>query len=89
MEFCKNCSNILLPRKKLNDLYCRVCDKSFPVRKAIKSSSRIDRKIQQKRSQQLERTRALKTAVVTETTSKLKSMTEDEREAFGELLHQS
>ncbi|MHA1744653.1 MAG: hypothetical protein ACTSWW_01570 [Promethearchaeota archaeon] len=56
------------------------------MKKATKTSAYINRKVQQKRSQQLERTRALKTAIVTEATSKLKSISEDEREAFGELL---
>ena len=87
MEFCQHCQNILLPRRKQQDLFCKICDKSFPMKKATKPQSPyINRKVQQKRSQQLERTRALKTAVVTEATSKLKSISEDEREAFGELL---
>ena len=90
MDFCEKCSNILLPRKKLGDLYCRVCDKSFPVKNSPKShGAHINKKVQKKKSQQLERRRALKTAVVTESRSKIKSISEDEREAYGELLKMS
>ena len=60
------------------------------MKKATKKHSpHINRKVQQKKSQQLERTRALKTAVVTEARSRLKSISEDEREAYGELLKMS
>ena len=90
MEFCKKCSNILLPRKKTQDLYCRVCDKSFPMKKKNTiHKPHINKQVQKKKSQQLERRRALRTAVITESQSKLKSISEAEREAFGENLKMS
>ena len=90
MEFCSECSNVLLPRRKQGDLYCKICAKSFPIKKKSKPlDPHNHRKVLKKKSQQLERRRALKTAVVTEASSKLKSISEDEREAFGELLKMS
>ena len=86
MQFCEKCSNILLPRMLYISRPAPFSPRSIPMKKATKSSAYVNKKVQQKRSQQLERTRALKTAVVTEARSKLKSISEAEREAFGELL---
>ena len=87
MEFCKHCMNILLPRKNHpNALFCRVCDKSFPI-KGTKDKKKIEqyKKVTKTHPNIGEKKRALKTAII-ETTEKVKSMTEDDREAYGELL---
>lgn len=70
-------------------MYCKVCDKSFTdkaegtTKKKSRSQVEKDRDFYKK-----EKKRALKTIIVSETTKK-KSMTEEEREAFGELLEMS
>jgi DNA-directed RNA polymerase subunit M/transcription elongation factor TFIIS len=89
MEFCEECGNILLPKKKENKLFCRVCKKDFPVKAKEKKILEQYKKVTTKKNlKYLEKKRALKTAVVV-VKSKTKSMTEEEREAFGELLEMS
>lgn len=38
MEFCPECDGILLPKKGSNELYCKVCDKSFKLDSKNKSN---------------------------------------------------
>lgn len=89
MEFCPQCGNILLPKKRSNELYCRVCQESFPI-DAKKDKEKIEqyKKVKKNKHKLDEKRRALKTPVI-EKSEKTKSMTEDEREAFGELLEMS
>ncbi len=90
MEFCKKCGNILLPKKKTDELFCRVCKESFPVGgKEKKMLEQYKKATASKREKEHERKRALKTAVVIATAAKNKSMTEDDREAYGELFELS
>ncbi len=84
MKFCEDCGNILLPKKKL--LYCKVCDKTFPLKekKAYKSGSQdIGKK------SKLKKKLALRTSVIIEDVRKTPSISQDERDAFGELLEMS
>lgn len=89
MEFCKECGNILLPKKKTNELFCRICNKSFSVEDKEKSKLEHYKKASNKKNiSKEEKKRALKTAIIEQTT-RVKSMTEEDREAFGELLEMS
>ncbi len=87
MEFCADCGNILLPKKKTNELLCRVCKTSIPIKGKEKKKLDQYKKATSKKNK-TEKRRALRTAIIVEQSSK-KSMTEDEREAFGELLEMS
>ncbi len=89
MEFCPDCGNILLPKKRTKELFCRVCQKSFPLDET-KDNEKFEqyRKVKKNKAKIDEKRRALKTAVI-EKSEKSKSMTEDEREAYGELLEMS
>ena len=89
MEFCAECGNILLPKKKTNELFCRVCKTSIPIKGKEKGKLEQYRKVTiAKNNKRTEKKRALRTAIIVEQSTK-KSMTEDEREAFGELLEMS
>jgi len=86
MEFCKTCGNILLPKKRKETLYCKVCDKTFPLKekKIYKSSAQnISKKTKVKKKLTL-----ISTAII-EDVRKAPSISQDEREAFGELLEMS
>ncbi|WP_457557826.1 hypothetical protein [Candidatus Harpocratesius sp.] len=89
MKFCPICSNLLYPKKHSDELYCRICKKSFPVDKVGGSENKnVQKKLKNRNFYKKEKKRALKTMVITET-KKEKSMTEEEREAFGELFELS
>jgi len=90
MKFCPVCNNFLYPKKHSNELYCRVCKKSFPIDKVngVQKSKEIKKIVKDRNFYKKEKKRALKTMVITET-KKEKSMTEEEREAFGELFEYS
>lgn len=89
MEFCPECGNILLPKKRTKELFCRVCQKGFTLDEKIdKDKFEQYKKVKKNKSKVDEKRRALKTAII-EKSEKSKSMTEDEREAFGELLEMS
>lgn len=90
MEFCADCGNILLPKKQTNELFCRVCKTSIPIKG--KEKVKLDhykKAAATKKSKKAEKQRALRTAVIVEQDKRNKSMTEDEREAYGELLEMS
>ncbi|MHA1584915.1 MAG: hypothetical protein ACTSVU_04785 [Promethearchaeota archaeon] len=87
MKFCPDCGNILLPKKRSHELFCRVCQKTFPMEKED-DSIKIYKKVKKINSKEHEKKRAFRTAVIVDT-KKSKSMTEDEREAYGELLEMS
>ena len=84
MQFCKECGNMLLPKKKKNVLYCRVCEKDFPVGKA-KSKISDYKKLKKSTQKKKEKERALRTTIVT-VDDKQPSISKDEREAFREML---
>ncbi|RLI61807.1 MAG: hypothetical protein DRO88_12590 [Promethearchaeia archaeon] len=92
MEFCPECGNILLPKKRSQELYCKVCNKSFPL-KEIKDKEKI--KLYKSASQgkvkksKVKEKLVRRTTVIVEETHKSPSISQDEREAFGELFEMS
>ena len=86
MQFCKECGNILLPKKRTNELFCKVCDKTFPLKeKKIYKSATLETAKKTKVKKKL----ALISATIIEDVRKIPSISQDEREAFGELLEMS
>ncbi|MHA1520216.1 MAG: hypothetical protein ACTSRK_08540 [Promethearchaeota archaeon] len=84
--FCKDCGNILLPKRRTKTLYCRICDKEYPMDEELNQYKKVDRKtasIKEKNKKQI-----LKTAVIEET-KKSPSISEDERAAFEDLFEAS
>jgi DNA-directed RNA polymerase subunit M/transcription elongation factor TFIIS len=73
MQFCPECESILLPKRNSNDLFCRVCNKTFKAEKG-KADYKMKSKIEKDRVRS-------KTAVV-ETRSRTQSISEEERRAF-------
>ena len=73
MQFCPECESILLPKRNTNDLFCRVCNKTFKAEKG-KADYKMKSKIEKDRVRS-------KTAVV-ETRSRSQSISEEERRAF-------
>ena len=92
LEFCPDCSNILLPKKRTNELFCKICQKSFPLKekkdkekiKHYKSASE-DAVKKTKAKKKL----ALRSSTIIEEIRKAPSISQDEREAFGELFEMS
>ena len=89
MEFCEECGNILLPKKRKNLLYCKVCDKDFPLTedKKIKEYKSATQDIVKKTKVKKKLT-LISTAII-ENVRKTPSISQDERDAFGELLEMS
>lgn len=86
MKFCPECGNILLPKKGSTELFCRTCNKIIKVDvKKEKEALEQYKRTKKSKGKETEKKRALKTAVIEEPV-KVKSMTEDEREAYGELF---
>ncbi|MBD3351335.1 MAG: hypothetical protein GF364_07590 [Candidatus Lokiarchaeota archaeon] len=75
MEFCPECDSILLPKKGSDELWCRICQKSFKIKKksSIKKDYRINHKMKHKISG--------KTAVFVKK-EKAKAISSDDRRAF-------
>ena len=86
MQFCENCGNILLPKKRTETLYCKVCDKTFPLKekKEYKSAT-----LETAKKTKVKKKLALISTAIIEESSKVPSISQDEREAFGELLEMS
>ncbi|WP_457558262.1 hypothetical protein [Candidatus Harpocratesius sp.] len=81
--FCPDCGNILLPKRRTNTLYCRICNKEYPMKDKMQQYKKVDRKgaaIKKKEKKQI-----LKTAIVEETKKK-PSISEEERAAFEDLF---
>ena len=73
MKFCPQCEGLLLPKRNTDELFCRVCNKSFKPEKGqadYKMKSKIEK----------DRVRA-KTAIV-ERPAHSQSISEEERRAF-------
>ncbi len=92
MEFCEACGNILLPKKRTETLYCKVCDKTFPL-KEKKDKDKIKHyksatKDSAKKTKVKKKLALISTAIIQDV-RKVPSMSQDEREAFGELLEMS
>jgi len=92
MEFCPDCANILLPKKRENQLFCKVCDKSFPLKakkdkEKIKHYKSVSKDVGKK--SKVKKKLALRTSIIIEDVRKTPSISQDEREAFGELLEMS
>ena len=92
MEFCKDCGNILLPKKRSEFLYCKVCDKNFPLKeKKDKEKIKLYKSATQdkvKKTKVKKKLALISTAIIQDA-RKVPSMSQDEREAFGELLEMS
>ncbi len=74
MQFCDECDSVLLPKKKSkNELWCRICEKSFKIGK--KEGKKLDYKIGHK----ISHTNRAKTAIVEKVVHK--TITEGERRA--------
>ncbi len=92
MEFCEDCGNILLPKKRSDEFFCKICQKSFPLKekkdkekiKHYKSASE-DAVKKSKAKKKL----ALRSSTIIEEIRKAPSISQDEREAFGELFEMS
>ena len=92
MEFCEACGNILLPKKRTETLYCKVCDKSFPLKeKKDKEKIKLYRSATKDtvKKTKVKKKLALISASIIEDLRKAPSISQDEREAFGELLEMS
>ena len=92
MEFCETCGNILLPKKRTETLYCKVCDKTFPLKeKKDKDKIKHYRSAVQDISKKtkVKKKLALISTAIIEDVRKAPSISQDEREAFGELLEMS
>lgn len=92
MEFCNTCGNILLPKKRENLLYCKVCDKAFPLKeKKDKEKIKLYKSAVQDKAKKtkLKKKLALISAAIIQDVRKVPSISQDEREAFGELLEMS
>ncbi len=84
--FCQDCGNILLPKRRTNTLYCRICDKDYPMDKGLNQYKKVERKtasIKEKNKKQI-----LKTAIIEET-KKGPSISEEERAAYEDLFEAS
>jgi len=80
MEFCPECDGILLPKKGTNELYCRICKKTYKmedINKNLKNDYKITHKTVHKVSS--------KTAIM-EVKEKTKAISEDERKAFEDFF---
>jgi len=92
MEFCEACGNILLPKKRTETLYCKVCDKTFPL-KLRKDKEKIKHyksgALDKTKNTKVKKKLALVSAAIIEDIRKAPSISQDEREAFGELLEMS
>ncbi|MHA1338890.1 MAG: hypothetical protein ACTSRZ_02800 [Promethearchaeota archaeon] len=83
MEFCPECDSVLLPKRGTNELYCRVCKKTYKVEKTkddLKKEYRINHRVAHKAS--------TKTAIVTKKEI-THSISEDERRAFEDYFSSS
>ncbi len=85
MKYCPKCENILLPRKKKNVLYCRVCDKEFPVEK--EDEMKEYKRSTKKRTEESRRRKAQShKTVILEENIKKKSISAEERKAMEDLF---
>ncbi|QEE15921.1 hypothetical protein DSAG12_01748 [Promethearchaeum syntrophicum] len=80
-----------MPKKRSDELFCKICQKSFPLKekkdkekiKHYKSASDVVKKTKAKKKL------ALKSSTIIEEIRKAPSISQDEREAFGELFEMS
>jgi len=90
LEFCVTCGNILLPKKRTETLYCKVCDKTFPLKKDKDKIKHYKSAVQDKfKKTKVKKKLALVSAAIIQDVRKTPSISQDEREAFGELLEMS
>ena len=87
MQFCKECGNMLLPKKKKNSLYCKVCDKEFAIGKE-KEKLEEYKKTKKTNAKKKLNARAMKTAIVTEDAAS-PAISEEERDAYEEYFEMS
>jgi len=84
--FCKECGNILLPKRRTDTLHCRICHKDFPMEentlqvKQKKKSTAADVERKKKQSH--------RTAIIEET-SKSPSISEEDRDAYEDFFEVS
>ncbi|MBN2157474.1 MAG: hypothetical protein JW776_15620 [Candidatus Lokiarchaeota archaeon] len=72
MQFCPDCESILLPKRNSNELYCRVCKKTFKV------EGNPDYKIKSK----IEKDRVRSKTAIVEERKHSQAISEEERRAF-------
>ncbi len=89
MQFCKTCGNILLPKKRQNLLFCKVCDKTFPLTESKKIKEYKSATLDTAKKTKVKKKLALISTAIIEESRKAPSISQDEREAFGELLEMS
>ena len=53
MQFCEECGNLLLPRKKGKVLFCRVCKEEFKAKSGSADEYRIKRKYMKSKQQNM------------------------------------
>ncbi|MHA1776541.1 MAG: hypothetical protein DRO88_03245 [Promethearchaeia archaeon] len=81
--FCPVCGNILLPKRRTQTLYCKICNKEYPMTEEMKQYKKVERnKASQKKK---EKKQVLKTPIIEESEKK-PSISEDERDAFEDLF---
>ncbi|MHA1111140.1 MAG: hypothetical protein ACTSRE_08555 [Promethearchaeota archaeon] len=73
MMFCPVCESILLPKRNTDELFCRVCDKSFKPDK-----EQADYKMKSK----IEKDRVRSKTAIVETRANTQSISDAERKAF-------
>jgi DNA-directed RNA polymerase subunit M/transcription elongation factor TFIIS len=83
MKFCETCGNVLLPKRKKNLLYCKVCDKEVPIEDPKNALTDYKRRPPNKKS--LDKKKALKTAILTDA-EKSNLISEEDREAYEDLF---
>jgi len=79
MQFCPECESILLPKRNSNELYCRVCKKTF------KPDGKTDYKMKSK----IEKDRIRSKTAVVEDQRNSRSISEEERRAFEDFFMDS
>ena len=72
MQFCEFCEGLLIPKRNTDELFCRVCNKTF------KTKNKADYKMQAK----IEKDRVRSKTAIVETRAGTQSISEDERRAF-------
>lgn len=84
--FCQDCGNILLPKRRTQTLYCRICNKEYPMDEEYKQYKKVERKAASLKKKNKKQT--LKTAIIEESHKK-PSISEEDRAAFEDLFEAS
>lgn len=85
MKFCETCGNVLLPKRNKSVLFCKVCNKDYPL-ESKKELELYKRKQPNKKKTSAKN--ALKTAIVTDA-DRSRQISEEDREAYEDLFAMS